>query len=87
MELEGFPASGAVVVGGQSSTVTLGINFADTTQAVVLEMELKREEESKKSTVTIEAPVGEQLQPILMSPVQFKNEQSMFCPECHWDKG
>ncbi|XP_022105221.1 AP-3 complex subunit beta-2-like isoform X3 [Acanthaster planci] len=71
MKLHEFPEVTNLGV-GKSVSVTLGVDFADTTQPANFEICT----ESRKFSVSIKAPVGELLQPISMSEREFLSEQS-----------
>uniref|UniRef100_A0A914WCZ3 AP-3 complex subunit beta n=1 Tax=Plectus sambesii TaxID=2011161 RepID=A0A914WCZ3_9BILA len=77
LSVSGFDDSVALAP-GKSVSVMLGVDFADTTQDAVLSVEVSQSDESgpRRLTLTIQAPVGEQLEPVLLSQQQFKAEQS-----------
>lgn len=67
MEMQGAVECESVAP-NQTSSAVIGIDFADTTQAVNFELIA----DERKHQVSIAAPVGEQLQPIMISMDQFK---------------
>ncbi|XP_038072193.1 AP-3 complex subunit beta-2-like isoform X2 [Patiria miniata] len=71
MKLHEFPEVTNLGV-GKSVSVTLGIDYGDTTQPANFEICT----ESRKFSVSIKAPVGELLQPISISEREFQSEQS-----------
>jgi len=60
---------------GKSVEVTLGVDFHDTTQGAKIEILWETEVESKKQSVTINAPIGELIRPVTMSESLFIAEQ------------
>jgi hypothetical protein len=60
---------------GKSVEVTLGVDFHDTTQGAKMEILWETEVESKKQSVTINAPIGELIRPVTMSESLFIAEQ------------
>lgn len=73
MELQGFSDIPTINM-GQTHTLTVGVDFADTTQAVQFDLIFG----TAKFPLTLSAPVGEQLQPIVITPEVFKNLQCNF---------
>ena len=73
MQVQDFPTI-SLLGAGSSSSVTMGIDFADTTQPAVFDIHVG----DKKFKVTIKAPVGELLQPVTYSENDFISLQSKF---------
>jgi len=64
---------------GETRTITLGIDFNDTTQGVKLNLLWSIEEsDGKKVLLTIKAPVGELLRAVNMSENTFTSQQGIF---------
>lgn len=72
MDLSEFPEI-AELSSGQSYSVVLPIDFGDTTQTAHFELAVG----DLKHNCSIQAPVGEQLQPLKMSPLMFAQIQSL----------
>ncbi|XP_013411486.1 AP-3 complex subunit beta-2 isoform X2 [Lingula anatina] len=70
MEIFDFPEIGNLGVGA-TVTATMGINFADTTQPATFDVCTQE----KKFSVTVKAPVGEQIQPVNMAENEFDKQQ------------
>ena len=70
MSLHEFPALSNISP-GQSRTVTLGIDYNDTTQAAKLDLVIG----TKPHTVSISCPIGEMVRPLNMSLMSFTQEQ------------
>lgn len=49
-----------------------GVDFGDTTQAVTLTLCMKTGDDERRHVIAITAPVGEQLEPLLITQNQFK---------------
>jgi len=76
MSIHEFPAIPILSSGG-TSTVTLGINFNDTTQNAKFDITLTEEDGGKRCHgVSIAAPIGEMLRPIAVPETYFDTERS-----------
>ncbi|XP_014666116.1 PREDICTED: AP-3 complex subunit beta-2-like [Priapulus caudatus] len=72
MELKSFPEIECLAV-GESRSATIGIDYADTTQPAVLEVVVAA---TGSHAVSLPAPVGEQLQPIIITDNDFRLQQA-----------
>ena len=70
MSLHEFPAL-SNIPHDQSRSVTLGIDYNDTTQAAKLDLVIG----SRPYTVSISCPTGEMVRPLNMSQMAFTQEQ------------
>uniref|UniRef100_A0A915KA21 AP-3 complex subunit beta-1/2 C-terminal domain-containing protein n=1 Tax=Romanomermis culicivorax TaxID=13658 RepID=A0A915KA21_ROMCU len=73
MDIQGLCQLENIAV-GQSKTLILGVDFADTTQCASIELVVMPGD--YRFFVNLIAPVGEQLEPVVMTKDLFKNLQS-----------